>query len=304
MYQIKATLKNQKRPELGSVTLTFPIPWREYDQVLERLKPLGIGSPLDQDCQVKAIDSHYSTLERLEGTRVGLDELDYLATRLDGFDVYEALQFQRAAVVEGVSTIQDFINLTFCCQQATVVQNFRNLEKIGKDHLMALGDGCVSMEEWKTADSRKIALDLLQKGDGKITPYGVVYRNGMKLTSHYTGGPFPAYSCGEPLVVVFKSREKSKEPYLFLPMAESRLRRELERSGVSDPYSIELCHIDEAPIKEIMSSLSMEKEDIFFSRQAGDGLGGPFSGRAEKAARFGFPESALYPFAGDQPSGI
>lgn len=39
----------------------------------------------------------------------------------------------------------------------------------------------------------------------------------------------------------------------FLPMAESRLCRELERSGVIDPDNFELCRIDDAPIQEIAS---------------------------------------------------
>ena len=129
MDQIKATLYSKTDPALGSVTIQFPIHRKEYDRVLEQLESLGIGSPADQDCQVETIDSYYSILKRLEETMVNLDELDYLAKRLDSFDVGEALQFQGTAAAEGVSTIQDFINLTFCCQRVTVVQDFRDLEK-------------------------------------------------------------------------------------------------------------------------------------------------------------------------------
>ena len=193
MDQIKATLRNKTNPALGSVTIQFPIHRKEYDRVLEQLKPLGIGSPLDQDCQIETLDSHYPILKRLEETLVNLDELDYLAKRLDNIDE-KATTFQGAAAAEGITSIQDFINLTFCCQQVTVVQDFRDLEQIGKDHIMALNGGCISMEELKATDFRKRAQDLLQNGDGKITPYGVVYSNGMKLCPLYTGGPFPAYS--------------------------------------------------------------------------------------------------------------
>ena len=263
MYQIKAVLGNQAKPELGVVTVPFPIPRQEYEQILELLKGLKIGASVSQDCQVETIDSHYSILKRLEKTPVNLDELDYLAKRLDSFDGGEALQFQAAAAARGISSIQDFINLTFCCQQITVVQDFRDLERIGKDHVMALNDGCISMEELKNTDFRKKAQDLLQNGNGKITPYGVVYDNGMELRPLYYGGPFPAYGCGEPLVVAFKPQEGSEVRFLFLPMAESRLYRELERNGVIDPKNFELCYIDQAPIEEIISSLSLEKEDIF-----------------------------------------
>ena len=211
MDQIKATLYSKTDPALGSVTIQFPIHRKEYDQVLEQLESLGIGSPLDQDCQIETLDSHYPILKRLEETLVNLDELDYLAKRLAGFDVGEAIQFQAAASAKGISSIQDFINLTFCCQQVTVVQDFRDLEQIGKDHTMALNGGCISMEALKTTDFRKRAQDLLQNGEGKITPYGVVYDNRMKLRPLYTGGPFPAYGCGEPLVVRSEERRVGKE---------------------------------------------------------------------------------------------
>ena len=263
MYRIKATLRSKADPALGSVTIRFPIPWQEYDKILEQLKPLGIGGSLDQDCQIETLDSHCSILKQLEKTVVNLDDLDYLAKRLDSFDGGEALQFQAAAAAKGISSIQDFINLTFCCQQVTVVRDFRDLKDIGRDHIITTQGRGFSDEEWEAIDFHAVAIDLLQNGDGKITPYGVVYDNGMELRPLYTRGPFPAYGCGEPLVVVFKPQEGSEENFLFLPMAESRLCRELERSGVIDPDNFELCRIDDAPIQEIASSLSLEKEDIF-----------------------------------------
>ena len=262
MDQIKATLYSKTDPALGSVTIQFPIHRKEYDRVLEQLKPLGIGSPLDQDCQIETLDSHYPILKRLEETLVNLDELDYLAKRLDNIDE-KATTFQGAAAAEGITSIQDFINLTFCYKQVSVVRDFRDLENIGRDHIITTQGRGSSDEEWAAIDFHAVAMDLLQNGDGKITPYGVVYDNGMKLHPLYTGGPFPAYGCGEPLVVAFKPQEGSEENFLFLPMAESRLCRELERSGVIDPKNFELCYIDQAPMEEIISSLSLEKEDIF-----------------------------------------
>ena len=261
MDQIKATLYSKTDPALGSVTIQFPIHRKEYDRVLEQLKPLGIGRPLDQDCQIETLDSHYPILKRLEETLVNLDELDYLAKRLDNIDE-KATTFQGAAAAEGITSIQDFINLTFCYKQVSVVRDFRDLENIGRDHIITTQGRGSSDEEWAAIDFHAVAMDLLQNGDGKITPYGVVYSNGMKLHPLYTGGPFPAYGCGEPLVA-FKPQEGSEENFLFLPMAESRLCRELERSGVIDPKNFELCYIDQAPMEEIASSLSLEKEDIF-----------------------------------------
>lgn len=69
--------------------------------------------------RVKPERTDLDILKRLEKTNLNLDELDYLAKRLDSFDNGEAAQFQGMACKLGVSNIKDFINLTFCCQQAT-----------------------------------------------------------------------------------------------------------------------------------------------------------------------------------------
>ena len=58
----------------------------------------GAGSPLKRDCRVDELESGFPILKRLEKVGANLDELDYLARRLDSFDKYEAAQFQAMAV--------------------------------------------------------------------------------------------------------------------------------------------------------------------------------------------------------------
>ncbi len=120
-YVIKTVLSNARHPENGQVTIPFPIPNQEYDRVLEQLETLEIGDAIRQDCQVEELDTFYGVLNRMAGKEVNLDELDYLAKRLDSFDDGEAEQFQAMAYKLNLADIKDFINLTFCCQQATVI---------------------------------------------------------------------------------------------------------------------------------------------------------------------------------------
>ena len=51
---------------------------------------------------------------------VNVEELNYLAKRLDSFDTGEAAQFQAMAHKLELFELKDLINLTFCCQQATI----------------------------------------------------------------------------------------------------------------------------------------------------------------------------------------
>ena len=107
-YVIKAVLSNPGHPECGQITIPFPIPDTNYGHIMEMLEALEIGDPLKQDCQVDEQDSVYSVLDALKGTMVNVDELDYLAIRLDSFAECEAEQFQAMAHKLELKDIKDF----------------------------------------------------------------------------------------------------------------------------------------------------------------------------------------------------
>ena len=139
------------------------------------------------------VNSRYSVLEAVQDTLVNVDQLDYLAKRLDGFCAGEVSEFEAMAHKLELTDIKDFINLTFCCQQATVITDFSDLEKIGRDHMMTLSGGAMPMDQYQAVDGRKAALQLLQGGNGTVTPFGVAYDNGMELKPVYNGHQFPVY---------------------------------------------------------------------------------------------------------------
>ena len=76
---VQAVVSNKAHPEYGLATIPFPIPDSEYDQTIELLEGLAIGSPTRQDCRVDLLDSKYPILKRLVTQSVNLDELDYRA---------------------------------------------------------------------------------------------------------------------------------------------------------------------------------------------------------------------------------
>ena len=207
-YVLKAVLSSAQHPEYGQITVPFPIPDEKYDRMIELLEPLEIGDALRQDCRADELDSFYTVLNRLVGSLVNFDELDYLAKRLDSFDDGEAAQFQGMACKLGVSNIKDFINLTFCCQQATVITDFSDLDAIGRQHYMTMQGGGCRIEELERLDGRKFALDLiLNHLEGRITPYGVVYDNGMKLEQLYEGKAKKVFATSDPNVVIVSYKD-------------------------------------------------------------------------------------------------
>ena len=160
-YVLKAVLSSAQHPEYGQITVPFPIPDEKYDRMIELLEPLEIGDALRQDCRVDELDSFYTVLNRLVGSLVNFDELDYLAKRLDSSDINEAAKFQAMTVKWGLFEMTDLINLTFWCQQATIITDFSDLEDIGRRHYMPLNGGSCSTEELERLDARKAALDLI-----------------------------------------------------------------------------------------------------------------------------------------------
>ena len=265
---VRAVLSNAQHPEYGQYTLPFPIPDQEYGAVMEALASLGIGDPVARDCRVDEIDSVFPILKRLEKVAVNVDELDYLAKRLDSFDVSEAAKFQAMTVKMGLFEMTDLINLTFCCQQATVITDFSDLSGIGQDHYMDLRGGCCSTEELEQLDARKVALNLILNDlTGRITPYGVVYDNGMQLEQLYDGRHFPCYLYQPSVMVVgiapVNSPDEAKETtWLPLPCAKQQIERAVQRSGI-DLGTARIWYEEITLPAEVMNVLNAGKENIF-----------------------------------------
>ena len=232
---LKAILSNKTHPEFGQATVPFPIPDSEYDHTIGLLEDMGIGSSTAQDCRVDELISSYPILNRLITQSVNLDELDYLAKRLDSFCQGENEKFQAMACKLGLSDIKDFINLTFCCQQATVISDFSDLERAGKDHALTINGGMMPTSEFSRVDGQAAALDLIQSGAGIVTPYGVVYDDGMKLEQVYDGGHFPEYFYEDCVASVALSRPGQDErETLYLPCPDMKIARALQRLNVKD----------------------------------------------------------------------
>ncbi len=264
---IRAVLGNPSHPEYGVATIPFPIPRDQYAHCVELLEALEIGDAVKADCKVERIDSFYTVLKRTEMLTVNVEELNYLAKRLDSFDTGEAAQFQAMAHKLELFELKDIINLTFCCQQATVITDFSDLAAIGRNHYMNLHGGSASVDELNALDGKGTARQLIESGSGTITPYGVVYDNGMKLEQVYDGRFFPCYYY-EPnaitVAVTAKSEPEDTEhiTWLFLPMVQEEIDRALLRGGITDPSEIRLSLEDSWLPHEVLDLLDMDHVDI------------------------------------------
>ena len=264
---IQAVLGNPNHPEYGVATIPFPIPHDQYTHCMELLEALEIGDAVKSDCQVQEINSFYSILKRTEMLTVNVEELNYLAKRLDGFDIGEATQFQSIAHKLELSELKDLINLTFCCQQTTVITDFSDLAAVGRNHYMNLHSGSATVAELEALNGEETARQLIASGSGTITPYGVVYDNGMKLEQVYDGQFFPCYYY-EPRATMVAATPKSKPEntehitWLYLPMAQEEIDRVLKRSGIAGSADARLRLEHSQLPDEVNVLLDMERESL------------------------------------------
>ena len=250
---MQAVLSNPSHPEYGVATIPFPIPRDQYAHCMELLEALEIGDAVKTDCKVEKIDS---------------------------FDIGEAAQFQARAPKLELFELKDLINLTFCCQQATVITDFSDLAAIGRDYYMNLHGGSVSVDELNALDGEETARQLIENGGGTVTPYGVVYDNGMKLEQVYDGRFFPCYYY-EPNTITGAVTSKAEPEdtehitWLYLPMEQEEIDRALLRGGITDPSEIRLSLEDSQIPNEVDVLLDMEYEtlsDLNELAQVTDGL--------------------------------
>lgn len=113
-------------------------------------------------------------------------------------------------------------------------------------------------------DGEETAYLLIGSGSGVITPFGVVYDNGMTLEQVYNGRQFPSYPYDSRLMVLEVTPKRGlpegKNPeYLYLPAAKNQIERTLVRVGVTSPHEAQVRLVfDELP-EELAEALDLEQ---------------------------------------------
>ena len=167
-----------------------------------------------------------------------------------------------------LTDMKDLINLTFSCQQATVIADFSDLESVGRAHYMNTHDGCASVEELDNLDGEETAILLIEDNEGTITRYGVVYDNGMQLSQLYDGKNLPCYHHENDCISVgltsrLEPRDTKNITWVYLPTSNCQIERAMKRAGITDPRDLSLRMGDSLFPMEIDVALDFPHEDIY-----------------------------------------
>ena len=264
----EATLKNRSSAHFAPVTISFPIPEDQYEQVILALEKNQIGDARVQDCLVVDVCApNCPALVRVTGTMANVDELDWLGKQLESFDRYELLQFNAAVERFGLSTADELIDLSFCAREVTVISDFSDLELVGKRHYLTVHGACDS-EELENLDGKETALALISGQPGYVTRYGVVYDNGIKLEQAYDRKHLPPIWMPESCIMELKLRatgkdDPKKQEWVQLPASRMKLERAMLRVGIASCGEMQMLVSDSRFPDEVNCALDFERESLF-----------------------------------------
>jgi len=256
---IIATIQNSVYPQIRPIDINFPI---DEESMMEKLSTININDSNIADCYVVKVRGKVPALCVLENNCINADELNFLARRIDSLDKNELVKFQGAIAREGICTMKDLINLTFNLHNYTVVTDFSNLKNIGSRYYLDKNVGC-PVSEMEGLDLEAIGRDLLNSGDGRVTPYGVVFCNQLSIQEVYDGKMFPDYDYTSDYILKLEVTKKDapspdSKAWLYLPTSKACIIKALLRLGADTYNNCTYKCVDSSRLSEaFMESLSL-----------------------------------------------
>lgn len=174
-------------------------------------------------------------MKAIEKTDVNIHELNYLARRMDAMDDNELAKMGAALSRFGVSDLSQSINYTFNLNRITLVRDISNLQKVGAMHYMETHGGCCTSEEYNNPQRAAEARELLERGNGILTDYGLLFINDeVPFEPIYNGVNFPEYWYEGMDKTGVELTYQDRKEYLYCPCEDESVEFALERLGVDD----------------------------------------------------------------------
>ena len=223
MIQIELLLQNKGR----NINVKFPCSESEYQTVCRELELKDNYAFVTNVVEPKALAFKKDTF-------VNLDEINYLAKRMNSFDQKELFSFFAAIETGDYVSTKDLINLTFNQTCYTLIRDVSNLKNIGYNRVLS-SRGCIGVDELEKMDLEKIGRELLSTGKGIPTKYGLLFRNeNVVFEEVYKGRGFPPYYYTGGEVLGVEIENGGEKDYIYFPCEGTEIDRALKRIGASD----------------------------------------------------------------------
>ncbi|MGI6577250.1 MAG: antirestriction protein ArdA [Eubacteriales bacterium] len=176
--------------ELVGEWVKFPTTADEMKKVFERI---GVGQADEFGCVyeewfVTDYDCYVDGLYDKLGEYVNLDELNYLASRLDEMTPSEYEQFQAAIEMgEHTRSLEDLINLTYNLDCYDVYPGIHDHDDLGRYYIEELGAMEIPSYLESYFDYEAYGRDVALEEGGEFTDFGYVRDTGDRFYEEYDG---------------------------------------------------------------------------------------------------------------------
>ena len=172
-------------------------------------------------------------LDFLQDRFANLDEVNYLAKRMDSFFGDEEYQFYEAMKLEGFYSLPDLINLSFNLNRYPLIRDIGDMGKIGREYLLTV-NGCVPAHDEDDPKYAQLGRELIQSGNGIFTEHGMLFVDeNTPFQRPYDGQNFPAYFYDPDVLCVAKAEYGGKTEYLYFPCEEEAIDKAFTRLGTT-----------------------------------------------------------------------
>ena len=208
--------------------LRFPCTEKEMNAALERIHAEDV-TPLELYVTEVIFPAE---LNFLQDRFVNLDEVNFLAKRMDGFFGDEEYQFYEAMKSEGFDTLPDLINLSFNLNRYPLIRDISDMGKIGREYLLTV-KGCLPADDKDDPKYADFGRKLIQSGKGVFTEHGLLFVDeNTPFQKLYDGQVFPPYVYDQMLCFI-RAEYNGKTEFLYLPCEEKAIDKAFARLGTA-----------------------------------------------------------------------
>lgn len=222
------------------------------------MKQIGVDESIPK-CKLIEVRDKGNPIAPFIGQIVNLDEVNFLAKRMESLTDYERNVMEAYVTERGVEEIKDLINLTFSLKGLSLITDFSDGEQVGKrlylDEFLGMSE-----EESRQINFTEFAEKTFAEQSCKILPYGVWVEHGFEMQEVYNGRTFPLYCYDSDKVAALEiENQRGDTEYLYLPTDICSVNKMKARLQVQDFWE---CKVKEVHNFHIPDSILPRPEDI------------------------------------------
>ena len=220
------------RAKNGEQTVDITLPATDMD-IQYCMKCIGIEDIVPVCC-ISEVWDEPSYFGFLKDQTVSMDELNFLARRLDGMTEYEKRVVGVYSSETGIREMKQLINLTYSLQGLSLLTDLTDGNRVGL-RLYLDRHLAISEEEKSRIDFNAYAQKIFSEGKCKFLPHGILVDQGFHMEEVYNGKTFPEYidRPDETVAVLSLGNEAGDKEYLYLPTDISAMDKVKKRLNIA-----------------------------------------------------------------------